>query len=60
LGADRRQAPKQIESGKAFHKSAGDGCENFAIPGLRSMGASIGAAAELIRSRRAGMCNFKH
>ena len=41
FGADRRQALKQIERGKAFHKSAGDGCENFPILGLRSMGASI-------------------
>ena len=61
LAADRRQALKQIERGKAFHKSAGDGCENFAILGLRSMGASIGAAAELFRPRAVpGMCNFKH
>src|ERR1700722_9142127 len=27
LGADRREAFKQIERGKAFHKSAGDGCK---------------------------------
>ena len=66
LGANRRQALEQIERGKAFHKSAGDGCENFAIPGLCSMSASIGAAAGMSRPRCArmcnfaGMCNFKH
>src|SRR3984957_19299826 len=60
FAADRRQALKQVEGGKAFYKTAGDGCENFAIHGLCSMDASICAAAGLPRPRRAGMCKFKH
>ena len=60
FGADRRQALKQVEGGEAFHNSAGDGCEYFAILGRRSMDASIGAAVGLLRPHRAGMCNFRH
>ena len=55
LGADRRQTLKQIEGGKAFHKSAGDGCKNFAVLRLCSMDASICAAAGLLRPHCAGV-----